>query len=144
MANYDKQNLTITDMQWNSETRRAHLIEDSFNFKHNRFVTKTEMKLETMQKILSNTEKLLVHEKLSEDMRLLNDGLTHLVNSEFAPSFILGWSVIERHYSDLWHTLLSQKDIDHERLSKLNNPTQWTIDYVLEVLSLQDKIDEDS
>ena len=144
MANYDRQNLTVTGMQWNTETRRAYLIDDSFNPKYNYSITKTEIIPETIKEILSNTEKLLEHKKLSEDMRLLNDGLTHFMNSEFSPSFILGWSMIEKHYSDICNMLFSQKDMYYNRLSKLNNSNQWTIDYVLKVLSFLDKIDENS
>ena len=143
MANYDKQDLHINSMQWNPETRRAYILDPSFNSSHNIFA-KTNVPLETIQEILLNTEKLLTDEKLSEDMRLLNEGLTHLTNSEFAQSFIMSWSIIERHYSDTWFTLLSQRNIDHERSSKLNNPNQWSIDYVLEVLELEDKINENS
>ena len=142
MANYDKQDLVVTDMRWNTETRRAYLIEDFLNPKHNAPVTKREVKLDIIQEILSNTEKLFVHEKLSEDMRLFNEGSTHFINSEFAPAFIMGWSVIERHYSNLWRTLLSEKNIDDERLSKLQNPDQWTIDYIFKILSIEGKIDE--
>ena len=148
MADYDKQNLIVTDIQWNSETRRAYLIEDFFNPKHNAPVTKREVTLDTIQEILLNAkklfeyEKLSVHEKLSENMRLLNEGLTHFHNSEFAPAFIMCWSVIERHYSNLWRTLLSEKNIDGKRLSKLNNSNQWTIDYILEVLNIEGKIDK--
>lgn len=144
MVNYDKQELTVTGMQWNSETRRAYLVNDSFNSKYSDLLTKTEVTSDTMKEILSNTEKLLEDEKLSEDMRLLNDGLTHFTNSEFAQSFIISWSVIERHYSSLWNALLLQKNIDSQRLGKLINSNYWTFDYVLEVLTLQDKIDENS
>lgn len=143
-ANYNKQKLIVTDMGWNTETKRAYLLDDSFNSKYRSHNRKTEIKPDTMKEILSSTEKLLVHEKLSEEMRILNEGLTHFVNSEFAPSFIMSWSVMERHYYDLWSELLSQKNIDTERLSKLTNVNQWTIDYVLEVLNLQNKIDENS
>ena len=143
MVDYDKTNLTLTGMQWNSETRRSPLLEDHFN-PTSITLARTSVNPETIQEALVNTGKLLEHEKLAEDMRLLNEGLTHFENSEFAPAFIMGWSVIERHYSDLWNKLLFQKNIDHERLSKLTNSSQWTIDYVLESLSLQDKIDENS
>ena len=143
-ADYNAKNLTIVSMQWNSETRRTELIDDSFNFQHNRLFRKTPISLELIQEILLNTKKLLVHEKLSENVRLLNEGLTHLINSEFAPSFIMGWSVIERHYSDLWSSLLSQKNIDPDRLFKLSTSGRWSIDHVLEVLELQDNIDESS
>ena len=143
-ADYDAKNLTRVSVQWNFETRRAGLIDDSFNFQHNRLFRKTPMSLGIIQEILSNTEKLLVHEKLSENMRLLNEGLTHFTNFEFAPSFIMGWSVIERYYSDLWSSLLSQKNIEPARLSKLSTSGRWSIDHVLEVLELQDNIDESS
>ena len=119
------------------------MLEDHFN-PTSITLARTSVNPETIQEALVNTGKLLEHEKLAEDMRLLNEGLTHFENSEFAPAFIMGWSVIERHYSDLWNKLLFQKNIDHERLSKLTNSSQWTIDYVLESLSLQDKIDENS
>ena len=143
-ADYDTKDLSLGSMQWNAETRRADLMDNSFNFQQNRLTRKTPIKLELMQELLSNTRELLKQEKLSEDMRLFNEGLTHFANSEFAPSFIMSWSVIERHHSDLWSSLLSQRNIDQERLSKLNNTNQWTIDYVLEVLELQNHINENS
>ncbi len=148
MADYNKQNLIVTDIQWNSDTRRAYLIEEFFNPKHNTPSTKIEVKLDIIQEILLNAkklfeyEKLSVHKKLSEDMRLLNEGATHFANSEFAPAFIMGWSVIERQYSNLWRTLLSEKNIDGKRLSKLQNPDQWTIDYIFKILNIEGKIDE--
>ena len=143
-ANYDTKDSSVVSMQWSTETRRADLVDISYGFQQNRPTGKTPIRLETIQEILSNTRELLEHEKLSEDMRLLNEGLTHFTNSEFAPSFIMSWSVIERYYSDLWSSLLSQKNIDQERLAKLNNTNQWTIDYVLEVLEIQDYINENS
>lgn len=141
LADYDKQSLTLASMQWESETRRAFLLENNFKPK-NADLVRTMTKPDTIREILLNTEKLVVHEKLAADMRLFNEGLTHFQNSEFAQSFIMSWSVIERHYSDIWNTLLSNKNIDHERFSKLINPNQWTIDYVLEFLSLQGEIDD--
>ena len=143
MVDYNKTHLVLTGMQWNSETRRSYLLEDHFNPKRIT-LARTSIKIEIIREILVNAGKLRGHEKLAEDMRLLNEGLTHFENSEFAPAFIMGWSVIERHYSDIWNNLLFQKNIDHERFSKLTNSGQWTIDFVLESLNLQDKIDENS
>ena len=84
------------------------MLEDHFN-PTSITLARTSVNPETIQEALVNTGKLLEHEKLAEDMRLLNEGLTHFENSEFAPAFIMGWSVIERHYSDLWNKLLFQK-----------------------------------
>ena len=143
MTNYDNQDLTVTDMEWDSETRRAYLIEDHFNSKPNHFIVKTEINPDTIKEILSNTEKILGVEKLSEDMRLLNEGLTHFANSEFAPAFVMSWSVIEKHYSDHWNTLLHQKNIVNNRLKKLNS-IQRSIDSILQILRLLEEIDEKS
>ena len=108
MVGYNKTYLILTGMQWNSETRRSYLLDDRFNSKRITS-TKTLVKIEAIQEILVNTEKLLGHENLEENIRLLNEGLTHFKNSEFGPAFIMGWSVIERYYSDVWNKLLLQK-----------------------------------
>lgn len=144
MANYDEHDLRLTNRQWDSETRRAYLLENRYSAKNTNLTRRVRIEPDTIREILSNTEKLLKHEKLAADLRLFNEGLTHFANSEFAQSFIMGWSVVERHYSSHWSALLSTKNIDHDRLSKLINPNQWTIDYVLESLSLQNEIDENS
>ena len=138
----EKQNLIVFEMHRNADTRRAYLIDDYTNPKHNAPIARIEVKPDTIQEILSNTEKLFVHEKLSEDMRLFNEGMTHFMNSEFAPAFIMSWTVIERHYSNLWRILISQKDIKDNRLYKLTKSNQWTIDHILEVFNLQGKIDK--
>ena len=143
-ANYDMKDSSMVSMQWSTETRRADLVDISYNFQQNRPTRRTPIRLETIQEILSNTMELLEHEKLSEDMRLLNEGLTHFTNSEFAPSFVMSWSVIERYYSDLWSSLLSQKNLKKKRLDKLKKIGQRTIDYVFEVLEIQGNINEKS
>ena len=142
-ADYDEENLTLTGMKWNSGTRRAYLFENRYNPK-NTDATRIAVEPEIIQEILSNTEKLLAHEELAEDMRLLNEGRTHFANAEYAPSFIMGWSMVERHYLGFWHALLSRNSINGERLSKLTRSNQWTLDHVLESLNLQGKIDKRS
>lgn len=140
MADYDRQSITLTTMQWDSETKRGHLL--GISSLQNRHIERIVVRPETIREILSNTEKLLEYEKLATDMRLFNDGLTHFGNSEFAPSFIMGWSVIERHYSDLWNDVLSKKNIDQQRRAKLSNTGQLSMDNILEFLNLQHEIDE--
>lgn len=142
-ANYDRRNLTLTSMQWSSETRRAYLLENRFNQKH---TSRMQATLEpgVMQKILSSAEKILACEKLAEDMRLLNESRTHFANFEFAPSFVMSWSVVERHYADLWNNLLVQKNVAGKRFNKLTNPGLWTFDHILETFNLSGGIDEPS
>ena len=144
LANYDKQNLTMGNMEWSAETRRSYLMDNCFNPTYDSTTLKKSVKLDTIKEILSNTEKLLEHEDLAADLRLLNDGWAHLLNSDFAPSFILGWSVIEMHYHDLWHALPPRGNAGNSRSSKQNNSSRQSIHNILRDLKRQDKIDKDS
>ena len=143
-ADYNTQDLTIGTMQWNTGTGRAGLVDSCFNLQYNRTVRRTTIKLETMQEILSNTEKLLVHEDLSEDLRLLNDGYTHFDNSEFAPSFVIGWSLIETHYHEIWKSILYKNKSSSEYPDKIRRLSRLQIDTILTILESQDKIDKKS
>ena len=143
-ADYNTQDLTISTMQWNTGTRRANLVDSCFNLQYNRTVRRTAIKLETMQEILSNTEKLLGYEDLSEDLRLLNDGYTHFNNSEFAPSFIIGWSLIEMHYHEIWKSILYKNKNGSEHSDKIKKISRLAIDTILTILESQDKIDKKS
>ena len=49
MANYSKQELIMTDMQWNPKTRRAYLINNSFNLKYSDLLAKIEIKSDIMR-----------------------------------------------------------------------------------------------
>ena len=141
MVDYDKQNLTLTNMAWNPETRRAPLLSNRFN-PRSAGLARTAVEPETVREILSSTGNMLAHEELADDLRLFNDGLTHFENSEFAPAFVTGWSVIERYYYDLWKTLLLKKNVTGNRLKKLSD--RWAFDIVLEFLNLKSEIDNNS
>ena len=143
-ADYNTQDLTMGTMQWNTETRRSGLIDIYFNSQHNRTTRRTPIRLETIQEMLSNTEKLLAHEELSEDLRLLNDGYTHFDNSEFAPSFIIGWSLIETHYHEIWKSILFKNKSGSEYSAKIKKLSRLAIGTILTILESQDKIDKKS
>lgn len=140
MSDYDERTLALTSMQWNTGTGREHLLEDRFNPRSTN-LHRIQVKPETIREILSNTEKLLAHETLADDLRLFNEGLTHFGNSEFAPAFVMGWTVIERHYNALCKVMLAEKKIK-DRLGKSANPDQWTFHVVLESLNRHGVIDE--
>ena len=142
MTRYNKQDLTVANRRWYTETRRAYLMDNSFNLRYNYSIVKRKVNTDTIKEILSNTEKLLENEKLSEDMRLLNEGLTHFANSEFSPSFVMSWSVIERHCFNLYNKLRC-KDISNKCLKKPNSKQQ-SLNSVLKHLCRQNEIDKNS
>lgn len=143
-TSYDKQNLHINSMQWSYESRRSFLFEEQFGKNVIRTYQKREVAEEKIKEIIQDAEIIFKFEKLSEDLRLFNEASTHLLNSEYSQSFIMSWTVLERHYSDLWRKKLDHKDVEGERLSKLTNSALWSTDYIFEVLNLNGEIDDSS
>ena len=136
MSDYDEQNLTLTSMQWDTETRRTPLLEDRFNPRSTN-LQRIQVRPETIREILSNAGKLLAHNELATDLRLFNEGLTHFENSEFDQSFVMGWTVIERHYSSMWEILRSMNVT-----GRLNKSHPRTFDGILKSLNRQGEIDK--
>lgn len=92
-----------------------------------------------MTSIINRAAGLFHDHKLTEELRLLIESYTHLNDSEFAQSFILSWSIIERHVYQSWLRKLDDMDLDEERLSKLRGQT---VDYLLEVLNVAGDLPE--
>jgi len=137
---YNKDDLTITEQQWHSQTIRAPLHDYNRSSDHFLGYQVLEISEEHLRDIINNVLKIKDNEKLTENLRLFAEAFTHLENSEYAQSFIMSWSVIERNYSNLWKIILDAKDFDNDRYSKLTNPGQWSFDYVIEALNLIGKI----
>jgi hypothetical protein len=78
--------------------------------------------------------------KIVEELRLLSEAFTHINDAEYSQSFVMSWSIIERYISELWKKRLDGKDMDGERIGKLLNSAQWSVDYQLEVLNLSGEI----
>lgn len=139
---YDKTRQFITRRSWKSQSMRSFLFIESFQPESTRMHKKLKIPILKMKEIISEADIIFRSEKLVEELRLFIESYTHLQNSEYAQSFIMSWSVIERYYSEIWRKKLDQKDLDHERSGKLTNPNQWSIDYIIEVLNLSGDIDD--
>jgi len=142
-ASFNRQTKDIGGMTWGMGSIRSYLFEEKWGRKSSvEMYEKKEIEKEKLEKIIEDARTISKFEKLTEELRLFNDANTHLANSEYAQSFIMSWSVIERYYSDLWRKKLDKKDIDEERLGKLTNSNQWSIDFIFEVLNLDGEIDD--
>lgn len=143
-ASYNKETKDIKTIIWGMGSIRSYLFTERFEKHTVEIHEKRNIEKTKLEEILTDAKIIMNVEKLSEELRLFNEANTHLRNSEYAQSFIMSWSVIERHFSDIWRTKLDQKDVDEERLGKLTNSAQWTIDFVLEVLNLGNEIDDNT
>lgn len=141
-AKYDHETMTVTEQQWHLQTIRATLRDSN---RHNNSYLGYQVQEIPAGIIRSIIEKAFVvdtNEKLAENLRLFTEAFTHLENGEYAQSFIMAWSVIERKYSSIWKMTLDDLDLDHERYSKLTNSAQWSFDYIVEALSLNGEIND--
>ncbi len=141
-VNFDREKLTLTGKQWHSQTIRSMLFEFTRPIDHYMGYPIKEISKEKLLLIIKQAFEVLKNEKLTGNLRLYSEAFTHLKNSEYAQSFIMSWSIIERHYSDIWRKLLDDRDLDSDRFSKLTNTAQWSIDYILESLNLMEQIND--
>ena len=141
-VSHDEQN-SGTIMEWAPCMKHPYLANNYCNSTHDSDAPEISINADTLKEILSNTEKLLKHENLTCDLLFINDGYSHLIESDFRPSFILGWNVIETHYCNLWRTSQSHKNIGKPSSNK-KKPDRCQIFKILENLMCQGKIDEDS
>ncbi len=102
----------------------------------------TEIDPKRLQEAIMEAEKLYPNLKAVEELRLFIESFTHFNDSEYAQSFVLSWSIIERHLYELWTKKLAEMDLDEDRQSKLLNTVQWSTDYLIEVLSLSADISD--
>ncbi len=102
----------------------------------------TEIDPKRLQEAIMEAEKLYPNLKAVEELRLFIESFTHFNDSEYAQSFVLSWSIIERHLYELRTKKLAEMDLDEDRQSKLLNTVQWSTDYLIEVLSLSADISD--
>lgn len=141
-VNFDREKLTITGKQWHSQTIRSMLFEYNRPIDHYMGYPIKEISKEKLLLMIKQAFEVLKNEKLTENLRLYSESFTHLKNSEYAQSFIMSWSIIERHYSDIWRKLLDERDLESDRFSKLTNTALWSIDSILESLNLMEQIND--
>ena len=139
---YSKDDPNIIDATWT-----GHTLHTSFNdynrpneFKYGLRIH--EIPPQKLRSIIKKAFKVICDQKLAENLRLFTESFSHITNGEYAQSFIMSWSVIERKYSDMWKMILDKRDLDRDRYKKLTNSGQWTFDHILESLNLNDAISD--
>jgi hypothetical protein len=136
---YDKQTKSLKQSTMTFSSMRmmqGNLFTEPF------FFGRREIQESKLREFISEAERYYANQKLVEELRLFIESFTHLKDSEYGQSFILAWTIIERFLYELWEKKLHEMDIDENRHSKLLNTAQWTVDYVLEVLSMVSDISD--
>ena len=104
---------------------------------------KTAIPIDSMKEIIDIAEKVLRNDTLNDSILFLLESYTHLHNSEYSPSFIFSWFIIEKQISQLFDEMLSEKDVSKRRQKKFENHEKWSSDTKIEVLNFCGKITND-
>ena len=104
---------------------------------------KTAIPIDSMREIIDITDKVLRDNTLNDSILFLLESYTHLHDSEYSPSFIFSWFIIEKRISQLFDEMLSEKDISRKRKNKFENHGIWSSDTKIEVLNFCGKITDE-
>ena len=134
-GNFDKERMTIAGHSYPISTVRM-MQNDLFS---RPYIQATKIEPARLEAIIQTAAKSFRNHKLVEELRLFVEAHTHFNDAEYAQSFILSWSIIERHLYELWARKLEDMDMDEDRIGKLRNQS---IDYLIEVLSVAGDMNE--
>ena len=134
-AKIDASTLALTQWGTRAYTLRTQLSA-SFPSTQQTFQYRTEIKKEDLIRVIKQAERICKDPDISDFLSFFLEAHTHLDNSEYSQSFIMSWVIVERQMYWLWKKFLKEEQIPRKRRGKLTNPTYWTIDFVLEGLSL--------
>lgn len=101
-----------------------------------------EVEVDTVLKMIKNAVKVFRDENIIEDLQLLIESYTNIRDKDYNHSFILSWTILERYLSNLWRKTLENMQLSKGRIDKLTGGAQWSVDKILEVLNIFDKIDK--
>ena len=63
-------------------------------------------------------------------------------NGEYSQSLLSSWLVFETNIESLWSYYLSSQDLNNRRMTKFNDKNRWSMDYIIETLSLMGKLNK--
>ncbi len=99
--------------------------------------------IEGLDKWVRRTEEITQSTSMSETLRFLLEAYTHFQNSDYLEAFVLSWLIVEKDVYSRWTRYLEDKSIQDNRKHKLENPSVWTVDVVIEELNLAGIIPSD-
>ena len=139
-ANYDEETKKIRGYRWNLESIRAGLQDFNYSDTSVFGYKFAEMPEEQIKTIIYKAFAINSDTNLMENLGLFVESCTHFNNGEYSQSFIMSWTIIEKEYVALWKNILNDKKISKKRLEKLTQNYRWTIDRIIETLSLLKEI----
>jgi hypothetical protein len=142
-ATLDPRTKLVSSKGVSEHSIRAPLLMAQFKPNFPEFPVRRPVSVAQFQDWVSVAEKISVDQDLSESLVFLLEGYTHLLNSEYLESFVVSWVIIEKHLYKSWERFLRESKVARDRREKMKNPILWSLDPVIETLSLMGKLSAD-
>lgn len=131
----------ISGSSWSESSLRMQLFDmvaryDPFR----RTRVRLQISVEDFERLVEEAKKIWKTKIHLDNLKLLSGAFTYLQNNEFSQSFILSWTLIEKHLYDLWNKKLQQAKISNNRIRQLNS---WDVSRILEILHIDKIISDD-
>lgn len=103
-------------------------------------IVRLKISIDDMKSIIQKAKEIWKEEVNSENLKLILGANTYLSNEEFSQSFILSWTIIEKHVYDLWEEKLNKSKISNKRIKSMS---EWDIYRITEILHLDRTLSDD-
>jgi hypothetical protein len=142
----------LADLSFDITTKKissSSWIESSLRnqqFRFDRFtpfpkpIVRLKISIEDMISIIQKSKEIWKAESNLENLKLILGAMTYLSNQEFSQSFILSWTIIEKHVYDLWEKKLTKSKISNQRIKSMS---EWDLYRITEILHLDRTLSDD-
>lgn len=130
----------VSQMAFPASAERAALAWHQWSMDEQALKQYRQTSVDTFIQIVRKAEEAAAQPAASDYLVYLLEAFTLMQNSEYMESFIMSWLVLERHLAKLWESYLQEESVSGSRKRKLMDPIFWSVDYMIEVLSLSGKV----
>ncbi len=131
----------VSISSWTPSSLRNQLLDPMSRFMQPRqLIVRHEISIEEIISILEKAKEIYKNQRNLDSLKLILSSFTYYANEDFSQSFILSWTIIEKHLIDLWENKLNSSNISNTRIKDLSN---WDSHKITEILHLDGIISDD-
>ncbi len=138
---FDKKTQKISGSNWSESSLRTQMFSYTRRFEPSRHtLVRLQISVKDMELILEEAKKIWKDGTKIDILKLILGAFTFFDSGEFSQSFILSWTVIEKHMYELWNKKLQSSKISNSRIRNLSD---WNVYRITEILHLDRTISDD-
>lgn len=139
---FDIKTQKVTQSQWSQSSLRTQFFSygTTFDLFTPPSLLRYQITINDTNLLLTEAKRIWKQKSLFDLLKLILGSFTYLDTEEYAQSFILSWTIIEKHLYELWNQKLESSKISNSRIRDLN---RWDTFRIAEILHLDRTISDD-